>query len=199
MLTTAPYLTPADPPSKRHILESALRLFARRGLHSVSVREIAAEAGYTNPALFKFFATKDALASHLFERCYLRLYDDVATAVGAARDFHGKLRAIVSVYVNRLDEDRDAVLFVEDHLRDFWPQVSPTTRRKSILGLIRRTLELGVAEGAVSSKVNAELLVATLTGTLQQFARMHYFGEFEGKALDHSRELMGILRRAVGP
>ena len=52
----------ADPPSKRMILKEALRLFAQRGIDAVTVRDIGNRAGYTNAALFKFFATKDALA-----------------------------------------------------------------------------------------------------------------------------------------
>src|SRR5690242_12675188 len=82
-----PYLTVDDPPSKRKILQTALRLFAAKGVEAVTVRHIAAEAGYTNPALFKYFATKDDLAIYLFERCYARLFDDLKLAIDGAGTF----------------------------------------------------------------------------------------------------------------
>ena len=59
----AAYSAVEDPPSKRKILQAALHLFVQRSVDGVTVREIAAEAGYTNPALFKYFPTKEAAAS----------------------------------------------------------------------------------------------------------------------------------------
>src|SRR5262249_57717507 len=74
------YVEPTDPPSKQALLKAALKLFARDGVRESSIRALAEEAGFTNPVLFKYFEGKDALALHLFERCYLRL---VREATGA--------------------------------------------------------------------------------------------------------------------
>jgi AcrR family transcriptional regulator len=193
------YATAGDPPSKRRILDAALRLFARKGIDAVTVREIAAEAGYTNPALFKFFATKDALALHLFESCYLQLFDSLHTAAADGLPFDERLSAILAVFVSALERDPEAFLFVQDRLREIWPRVSRQTRRKSILALIRSILQQGVREGAVDATLPLDLLVAAFTGTLQQFARMLYFGDFKGPARDWSPALETILRRLVQP
>lgn len=193
------YTSAGDPPSKRRILDAALRLFARKGIDAVTVREIAAEAGYTNPALFKFFSTKDALALHLFESCYLQLFDSLHAAAVDGLPFDERLSAILAVFVSALERDPEAFLFVQDRLREIWPRVSRQTRRKSILALIRSTLQQGVREGAVSPALPIDLLVAAFTGTLQQFARMLYFGECKGTARDWSPALETILRRLVQP
>ena len=68
-----------DAPAKRRILVTALELFVRDGLCETSVRDIAKASGFTNPALFKHFKSKDDLARYLFERCYLELADLVST------------------------------------------------------------------------------------------------------------------------
>lgn len=190
------YLKADDPPSKRRILQTALRLFADRGVEAVTVRQIADEAGYTNPALFKFFATKDALAQYLFEACYLQLFERLSAAIDGKTTFDDRLDGILSVFFSQLENDLDAFLFVQDHLRQIWPQVSASVRRKSILALIRRALQQGIAEGTVRD-ANPDLLVAAVTGTLQQFARMLHFGEFKGKAGEWRPELEAIIRRAV--
>src|SRR5271168_4307440 len=67
------YLSEGDAPGKRAILSAALDLFAARGVDGVSIREIASQAGCTNPAMFRHFKSKDALACALFESCYRRL------------------------------------------------------------------------------------------------------------------------------
>lgn len=195
----ATYSSAADPPSKRKILQAALHLFTLKGVHAVTVREIADEAGYTNPALFKFFATKDALALHLFECCYLRLFERLNAAAGGGLPFGERLSAILDVFFSQIEEDAEAFLFVQDHLREMWPRVSRTTRRKSILTLIRSMLLQGVQQGAVTAASSPDLLVAAITGTLQQFARMFYFGEFKGRVRDWAPEIDTIVRHIVAP
>jgi AcrR family transcriptional regulator len=193
------YLSEDDPPSKRKILQAALHLFALKGVHAVTVREIGKGAGYTNPAVFKFFATKEALAVYLFERCYLQLFENLSAAADPTLAFGERLGAILDVFFSQIEQDVDAFLFVQDQVREMWPRVSEQTRRHSILGLIRSILLQGVADGLVTAAVNVDLLVAAMTGTLQQFARMHYFGEFRGRARDWSQDVERIVRRIIAP
>jgi AcrR family transcriptional regulator len=193
------YLLPGDAPSKRRILEESLRLFARRGIDGVTVRDIGDRAGYTNAALFKFFATKDALALYLFERCYLALFESLSAALRPDMPFADRLRAIVTVFVAQIERDPDAFLFVQDQLRRMWPRVSSNIRRHSVLALIRATLEQGVSEGSVASTANLNILIAAISGTLQQFARMASFGEFRGPAGAWAGELAQIIARMVSP
>jgi AcrR family transcriptional regulator len=194
----AAYLNPDDPPSKRKILQTALRLFASYGLDAVTVRQIADEAGYTNPALFKFFPTKDALALHLFECCYLELFESLKVAVGDSTTFDEGLEAILHVFFSQLEGDLDAFLFVQDHLRQMWTKLPVQTRKKSILGLIHQVLRRGMDEGVVRG-ANPDMLVTAITGTLQQFARLLYFKEFKGNPSDWRQELNNIIKRIVTP
>ncbi len=193
------YLLAGDPPSKRMILKEALHLFAQRGIDGVTVRDIGDRAGYTNAALFKFFPSKEALALYLFERCYLALFESLADTVHPDGHFVDQLHAIVTVFISQVERDPDAFLFVQDQLRQMWPRVSRSIRRHSILALIRATLEQGVRENKVPSVANLNLLIAAISGTLQQFARMLSFGEFRGRASDWSGELERIILRIVSP
>ena len=43
------------------ILSTAAELFAARGFHGVSVADIGAACGVSGPALYKHFASKDAV------------------------------------------------------------------------------------------------------------------------------------------
>src|SRR5512146_1782843 len=84
MVTSLPfYIREDDPPAKREILRAALKLFSTRGLVATSIRDIARESGYTNPALYKHFAGKDALALHLFETCHARVWQACSAALAA--------------------------------------------------------------------------------------------------------------------
>lgn len=190
------FLLEGDPPSKREILRCALELFVRDGLCATSIRDIAQASGYTNPALYKFFESKDALALHLFERCYHRL----ATAVHDSQrraDFEADLEALVSTYARLVDENLDAVLFVDDTLRHFWPKLPKSARRHSLVAEVRALLRRGVASGAVPRDLDEDIAVATVLGAFGQIARMAYFDEIDLPLVDGVPAIRKQILRAL--
>ena len=61
------------------ILSTAAELFAARGFHGVSVADIGAACGISGPALYKHFASKDAVLAEMLVSISERLL-----AVGAS-------------------------------------------------------------------------------------------------------------------
>src|SRR4051812_13890276 len=173
------YVEPTDPPSKQELLKAALKLFARDGVRESSIRAVAEEAGFTNPVLFKYFDGKDALALHLFERCYLRMVRETMAALAEGGPFRARMGRLIARLMALLDESPEAVLFVNEELRRYWPRVSPQTRRHSLIGMTRKLFE----ESEVTREIDHTLLVAAFWGLIGQFARLHAFGEWKGKAV----------------
>ena len=171
------YLDESDPPSKRAVLGAALRLFAKKGLNGTTIRDIATEAGFSNPVLFKYFASRDALAAFLFARCYRAFSMRLASELRAPRPFAEKVSVLVDVFLSSMDEDLDAHVFVQDNLRALWPTLASELRRHSLPGLVRRLLEEGAAEGGLDPTLDPALLSVALLGTLTQLARAMYFRE----------------------
>ncbi|HEY6895382.1 MAG TPA: TetR/AcrR family transcriptional regulator, partial [Rhodanobacteraceae bacterium] len=161
--------------------------------------DIANASGFTNPALFKHFRSKDDLARYLFERCYLELASTVSNAVAGAGTFASKQRAVIDGYLDALDRDANSVLYVQDWLRHFWPQMPTAVRRHSIVADVRRLLEQGRAEGRVTRDIDVDLLTTAWLGTLQQFARFRFFGEFTQPAPKLAGALDALLTRMVRP
>src|ERR1041385_7108672 len=162
------YVEPTDPPSKQELLKAALKLFARDGVRESSIRAVAEEAGFTNPVLFKYFDGKDALALYLFERCYLRVVREAMDALAEGGSFRVRLGRLVMRMMTLLDESPEAVLFVNEELRRYWPKVSAATRKRSLIGITRDFFAEAGASG-----VDRDLQVAAFWGLLGQFARLH--------------------------
>jgi TetR/AcrR family transcriptional regulator, repressor of fatR-cypB operon len=191
------YVSSTDAPAKQKIVVVALDLFVRDGLCETSVRDIAKESGFSNPALFKHFPSKDALASYLFERCYVELFRLIARAINSDKSFAARQHAVIDAYMVALDQDQNAVLYVQENLRHFWPRMPAALRKHSIVGEVRRLLEAGRREGAVTSTIDIGLLTAAWIGTLQQFARARYFGEFKQPSRVVATALEDMLTRMV--
>src|SRR5215831_17160902 len=105
------YIRPGDPPAKRHILRAAMKLFSEHGLAGTSIRDIARESGYTNPALYKHFASKEELAVYLFETCHQRLWTRCHAAIKSAATFDDKLDAYIGQVLELVDEHPEAIAF----------------------------------------------------------------------------------------
>ncbi|HYQ05079.1 MAG TPA: TetR/AcrR family transcriptional regulator [Polyangiaceae bacterium] len=173
-----------DPPAKREILKAALSAFVRDGVASTSIRTIAAESGYTNPALFKHFAGKDELALYLFERCFEQLSRHVERALRGERPFRHKVHTLLDEFASFLDQDLEAFLYVQEELRRLWPKVSPAIRRRSIVRMLRVLLEQGRLEGSVAREQSLELQLHAFLGMVAQLGRALYFGELPSSARD---------------
>jgi TetR/AcrR family transcriptional regulator, repressor of fatR-cypB operon len=189
------YLDAGDAPGKRAILAAALELFVRSGIDGTSIRDIGAAAGLTNPALFRHFSGKEAMALHLFERIYHRLRDSLP-AVDTS-PFAEQLRATIDVYLRFIDEDLPAALFFQETLRRFWPQLSAAQRRGSLIAHFRELLAAGTAQRVVDGEEDQSLLLAAVVGLIGQFARQLYFGEIEGPATSRLDDIQALLLRAL--
>jgi len=191
------FIADDDPASKRAILEAALRLFVEHGLSATNVRMIGAAAGYSNPAMFKFFETKEALSLYLFERCYARLFVDVHAAASAPA-FDDALSRVVNAFLGAMDRDLEATLFVQDSLRELWPKLAPSARKGSILRTLAVLFRRGMAEGKVRGYAKPTIPVAVLVGTMAQLGRMLYFREAPGPAGRHRQAVELAMSRMLG-
>ncbi|MGH7522502.1 MAG: TetR/AcrR family transcriptional regulator [Gemmatimonadales bacterium] len=191
MATAFPfYIRENDPPAKREILRAALRLFGKRGFEATSIRDIAEESGYTNPALYKHFPSKDALALHLFETCHTRVWEACAAAQESARGFDAKLDAYLACWLELMDEHPDVMAFLSDSARVLWPRARTRVRRNTMIGLAKSLAHAGGA-------ANPDLAAAALQGTLAEVSRMIQVGALAGPAARWKNGLVTLFRRLV--
>ncbi len=74
------------------ILEAARKVFEAEGLDGASLRAIAAEAGYTPPALYFHFDSKEAIYAQVLQASLAGLSEVVTQASAPARDPAERLR-----------------------------------------------------------------------------------------------------------
>ena len=189
------YVREDDPPAKREILRAALTLFSEHGLAGTSIRDIARESGYTNPALYKHFESKEALALHLFETCHRRLWAACHAALEGAKGFDAKLDAYIGQVLALVDEDPTAMAFLSDSARALWPKAGPSVRRHTMIGLARELLSLAPRSRRGGAAVNVDVAAASLQGTLAELARMLQVGVVPGPAARWKADLVGLFQK----
>ncbi len=87
------------PKAREPLLAAALRLFVERGIDGTGIREVAREAGVSEAALYRYWASKDILVRELYTEHLIdvvRLMD--AAVDGAAGIDEAITRAVIAIY-----------------------------------------------------------------------------------------------------
>jgi AcrR family transcriptional regulator len=105
----------ARSPSRREqILRAAAQLFAERGARAVGVDDVGAAVGVTGPAIYRHFASKDAMLAEMLVRISERLLAGGSEQVAdAGDDAAGQLRALIAFHVD-FAIDNPALITVQD-------------------------------------------------------------------------------------
>ena len=199
MMSTRPfYVAEEDAPAKREILRAALKLFSTQGLAGTSIRDIADESGYTNPALYKHFASKDALALYLFETCHSWVWQRCAAALASGEGFDRKLDAYVAIWLELLDDEPEVLAFLADSARVLWPRANSSVQRQTMIGLARSLVAEAPGVGASPGAIARDVAAASIEGTLAELGRMIQVGVVPGPARGWHSRLVSLFRRLVG-
>lgn len=132
----------ADRPSRREqILRAAAQLFAERGSRAVGVDDVGAAVGVTGPAIYRHFASKDAMLAEMLLRISERLLEGGTERVSAAgADPRAQLRALIAFQVD-FALDNPALITVQDRDLGSLTEEDATEVRR----LQRRYVEVWVA------------------------------------------------------
>jgi AcrR family transcriptional regulator len=111
---------------REQILDTAADLFAAKGFHGVSVGEIGRACGISGPALYKHFASKDAVLAAMLVGISERLLEEGRTRVAQAADADEALESLVAWHIDFALRHRSLIV-VQD--RD-WQSLPPAAREQ---------------------------------------------------------------------
>jgi len=87
------------------ILDSACGIFAEKGYHAASVRDVAAATGVSPVGLYYYFQSKEELLYLILDACFSSLLDRVRTNVSGIEDPAVRLRAIIRTHLTHFEKN----------------------------------------------------------------------------------------------
>jgi len=126
---------------RTQILSTAAELFAARGFHGVSVSDLGAACGISGPALYKHFASKEAILAEMLVSISEELLRVGRERAAAASSASAALAALVEWHVDFALRHRPLIV-VQD--RD-WESL-PGAARKQVRTLQREYVDLWAAQ-----------------------------------------------------
>ncbi len=178
-------LAPGAAAGKQRILREALRLFTEKGLCETSIRDIGAAAELSNPALYKHYESKEALAQELFVLCYRWLHSALEKVVDGEFDsFASQFAAYSAAFFDRFERAPEVVIYLSDNIQHFWPEVRADVGGDTFIEQVNRMLTAAIDEQELDDDLDTDLTSAIIIGGIQQLSRMWYLGLLARPATD---------------
>ncbi|MGW0579384.1 TetR/AcrR family transcriptional regulator [Streptomyces sp. NPDC002920] len=156
---------------RREIVEAVWALIARRGLDAVTMRELAAEAGYANGALSGYFRNKDEILQSAFQHAFDATNVRARQAIGEQQGLTALrllCREIMPLDELRLLEARVVIAFWDRALHDermaAVHEAVMTTWRAQMHGYLQQARLDGDVTTATPDEAIIDSLLAALMG-----------------------------------
>ena len=186
---------PRDGAATRAKIErEALRLFAEKGVDGATIRDLAQAVGVADAALYRYFGSKEQIASDLFRSHYGALAGKIAAIAERKLPFAQTARELVVLFCTLFDDEPDVFAFIllnqHAHLRFVAKTGNAVEELRKIM---RRAIERGEI-----AMTDADLAAATALGAVLQPAVFKLYGRLPGPLRARAEELAGAATRAVG-
>jgi AcrR family transcriptional regulator len=151
---------------RRHeqICDAALHLFARKGYHQTSVREIAEAADLSVGAIYNYIKTKEDILLLVYHRILDLFQKKMSEAIILSGDPRAQLRAAIEATFKLYDDYQDLVLvlYQESHTlrREALQQLFEVDRR--YVSMVQAIIERGNREGRFDAKEPTLISIAIL-------------------------------------
>lgn len=161
------------PEKYRTILDSAIKVFARKGFYHARVSDIAREAGVADGTIYLYFQNKDDILIRLFEEGMTTVIDRVQTAISQTNDPLDKIRRFAKAHLSLIENHKEMAEVIQVELRQSTKFMKEYRNEKffEYLDLISGIIKEGQAMGVIRLDVEPGVFKRAFFGALDEMSR----------------------------
>jgi TetR/AcrR family transcriptional regulator, fatty acid metabolism regulator protein len=184
-----------DPDKPQQIIDAAVRVFARKGYYHSRVSDIAREAGIAAGTIYLYFKTKDEILVTLFRDKMAQFVGSVRKAISDLPDAVSKLRRLVALHFEMLEQNPELAEVVQVELRQGQKFFRGASGQEvsSYFSLIASVIDEGVAEGRFRRGLPVAVATKTLFGAMDQLATSWVLGRRGYRLFDSADALADLF------
>ena len=182
---------------REQIVEVATRLFSRRGFRGTTLDDIAAEIGFTKPAIYYWFDSKEAILFEIHDRIVRGSLERVAQIRANPGRAADQLRQSLLSHVETLLDNRAANEVFSRIQHELSPPRLRTIRRRDgeYESLLREIYAEGVRDGSLRP-LDPQVAVGAMLGAVNSMYR--WYRPQDGlTSADVVGQVLTILERGV--
>ena len=160
--------TQAVEDKRRHLLDAAVRVFARKGFHASRVGDIAEEAGVAHGLLYHYFRSKDEVLEAVFHENWSVLVARIASVEETDEPAADQLRHIATIVLRTWLHLPDVVRVV---IREFGrsPELAERIGELALpIEAIERVIARGIERGEFRQDVDPRFAATVVYGSVDE-------------------------------
>jgi AcrR family transcriptional regulator len=184
------------------IIETAERLFAKKGFDGTSVRDIAEEAGINVAMISYYFGSKEKLMEAIFEvkigRVQMRVEELLKDQVLSPIE---KINILVDEHIERVMKSQQFYrIMICEQASNKNPAIMDKVKQLKVKNaeLISELIKEGQKKGHFKKKVDVVLMLNTMVGTVwQSMITKDHYQEFTGNQSLSEEEYEKLLKKKL--
>ena len=159
---------------REQIVKVATRLFSRHGYGGTTLDDIAAEIGFTKPAIYYWFDSKEAILFEIHDRIVRGALDRVAQIRATPISAADQLRQVFLSHIETLLDNRAANEVFSRTQHELSPPRLRTIRRRDgeYESLLREIYAEGVGDGSLRP-LDPQVAVGAMLGAVNSMYRWY--------------------------
>jgi len=153
---------------RRHLLDAAVRVFARKGFHASRVGDIAEEAGVAHGLLYHYFESKDQVLEAVFHENWNVLVERIASVEQTDEPAAEQIRHIAAILLRTWLHLPDVVRVV---VREFGRSPELAERIGELaqpIQAIQRVIARGIERGEFRRDIDAHFAATVVYGSIDE-------------------------------
>jgi TetR/AcrR family fatty acid metabolism transcriptional regulator len=187
-----------DQDKRRLLLDSAVKVFARKGYHAARVGDIAEEAGVAYGLLYHYFDSKDDVLRSVFRETWRALIETIKSVEEGEDEPLEQLRKVAEILLRswRRDPDLVRVLVLEvtrsQHLAEEMDEIVAS------FAAIQEIVERGQADGSIRPDLDARLASYVFYGAIDELLTGWVLGRLPDSDEDLARAEHTVVEIVTG-
>lgn len=187
----------ARPTKKLDSIENtAIRLFAEKGIKEVTIKDIARLADCSEGALYRHYSSKEEMAWVLYKREVENLGQALSEVLNIEATFSQRLKDAVHVFYSFFDKEPEKFRFILLSEYNF-PIDQKVDPKFNPYNLVFKFIEQGINKGEFKTN-NPTLTSAIIQGIVMQPASLKASGRLPGNMKQKTDEVVAACLKVLG-
>jgi len=186
---------------KQHILEAAIRVFAKHGFQNTSVSQVAREANVADGTIYLYFKNKNELLVSIFDEAMRFFEAQAEESLNHLKTAPEKLAMLAQLHLRNLGENEDIATVFQVELRHsirIMQKFSQTSLKK-YLKLMEEIFIQGQKEGTIRPDLDTWIAVKVFFGALDEMTTGWILSKRNYALEDMARPVIEMLLQGMAP
>lgn len=182
------------------IIQAATHLLGNKGIQNLTTKSLAAEIGFSEPALYRHFKGKTDILESVLMYYQQELKRGLTDIIQSEKSGLEKIRAMMEFQFNHFTK-KPAVIMVVFAETSFQYNNALSKAVSEILNqkttMVARIVKSGQAEGSIRSDIDEEQLVTMIIGSMRFTVLRWRMSGFNFSLLDEGKKLWSTIELLI--